>query len=60
QGLHRFSGFTASVCQLRPESRGTIRIASGDAGVKPAIQPNYLDTENDRRTMLDGMKLARR
>ncbi len=60
EGLHGFSGFTASVCQLRPESRGTIRIASPDPFAKPEIQPNYLATEGDRDTMLAGMKLARR
>jgi len=60
EGLHEFSGFTASVCQLRPESRGTIRIASADPFAKPQIQPNYLATRGDRDTMLAGMKLARR
>ncbi|MCP5149738.1 MAG: choline dehydrogenase [Ectothiorhodospiraceae bacterium] len=60
EGLHPFSGFTASVCQLRPESRGHIRIRSTDPLEKPEIQPNYLDTQVDRQTMLDGMKLARK
>lgn len=60
QGLHKFSGFTASVCQLRPESRGSINIVSNDPQVHPSIRANYLDTELDRQTMLDGIKLVRR
>lgn len=55
-----FSGCTMSVCQLRPESRGTIHIASPDPFAKPHIQANYLSTETDRRTMVAGMKFARR
>ena len=58
--LHDFPGVTASVCQLRPESRGTVTIASPDPTTAPAIRPNYLSTESDCRTMIDGMKLARR
>jgi choline dehydrogenase len=58
--LHDFSGFTVSVCQLRPESRGSIRIRSSDAREAPAIQPNYLDTPTDRDTMVAGMNLARK
>ena len=60
EGVHNFSAFTASVCQLRPESRGTIRIKSPDASVYPSIQPNYLSTENDLRTAVNGVKVARR
>ncbi|NJO37328.1 MAG: choline dehydrogenase [Rhizobiales bacterium] len=58
--LHRFSGFTASVCQLRPESRGTVLIASRDPQDHPKIRANYLATDTDRRCMVDGLKLARR
>ena len=58
--LHPFSGFTASVCHLRPESRGHVRIRSPDPFEHPLIQPNYLATEGDRRTMLDALALARR
>ena len=58
--LHDFSGFTASVCQLRPESRGTVMIASRDPKVHPKIHANYLATETDRQCMIDGLKLARR
>jgi len=58
--LHDFSGFTASICQLRPESRGFVRIKSRDPAAPPAIQLNYLSTETDRRTMVEGLKLLRR
>ncbi|MGE0718201.1 MAG: GMC family oxidoreductase [Alphaproteobacteria bacterium] len=57
---HPFPGFTNSVCQLRPESRGSVMIRSADPATPPAIKPNYLSTETDRRTMVDGLKLARR
>ena len=60
QPLHPFSGFTASVCQLRPESRGTVLIRSPDPQVHPAIVANYLATETDRRCIVDGLRLARR
>lgn len=60
EGLHPFSGFTVSVCQLRPESRGTIRIKSSDPRQHPAIQPNYLATQNDQQTIIDGLKLIRK
>jgi choline dehydrogenase len=58
--LHPFSGFTASICQLRPESRGSIRIKSADPAARPAIRLNYLATETDRRTMVAGLGLLRR
>lgn len=58
--LHRFSGFTASSCQLRPESRGFVRLKSADPFEAPAINPNYLATEGDRRTNIAGVKLLRR
>ena len=48
--VHPFSGFTLSVCQLRPESRGRVRIRSTNALEPPSMQPNYLATELDRRT----------
>jgi choline dehydrogenase len=60
QPLHPFSGFTASVCQLRPESRGTVMIRSPDPEAHPAITANYLATETDRRCIIDGLRLARR
>ncbi len=58
--LHPFSAFTCSLSQLRAESRGWVRIKSSDPSVAPAIQYNYLSTENDRRMMVDGLKLLRR
>ena len=58
--LHAFSGFTCSVSQLQVESRGSVTIRSPDPAAPPAIRYNYLATENDRRVMLDGVKLVRR
>jgi choline dehydrogenase-like flavoprotein len=60
QQLHKFSGFLASVCQLRPQSRGHVRIASADPEAAPAIQPNYMSAAADRDVMIAGMKLTRR
>ena len=57
--VHPYSGFTMSVCQLRPESRGHVRIRSTDPFEAPAMQPNYLSTELDRRTTIAGVKAAR-
>ena len=59
-GPHRFSAFTASVCQLRPESRGSVSIVSPDPMVYPRIDPHYLSTERDRQVAIAGVKLARR
>ena len=58
--LHPFSGFTATVCQLRPESRGSLRIKSADPTVPPAIRINYLATETDRAAFIDGVRILRR
>ncbi|CTQ49113.1 GMC family oxidoreductase [Jannaschia donghaensis] len=60
EGVHPFSAFTMSVCQLRPESRGEIRLASGEAQVYPKIIPRYLSTETDCRTIVAGVNIARR
>ena len=57
---HAFSGFTFSVCQLRPSSRGSIHIRSADPAEAPAIQPNYLSTDLDRRCAVAGVRYARR
>ncbi|MBM3483348.1 MAG: choline dehydrogenase [Alphaproteobacteria bacterium] len=57
--LDHFPGLTLGPCQMRPESRGTIHIRSADPLAPPAIRPNFLSTENDRRTLVDGMKIAR-
>jgi choline dehydrogenase len=58
--LHTHSGFTCSVSQLQVESRGSVHIRSADPGAPPAIRYNYLATENDRRVMVEGLKLIRR
>ncbi|HEY0524480.1 MAG TPA: GMC oxidoreductase, partial [Stellaceae bacterium] len=58
--LHRFSGFTASVCQLRPESRGSVRIKSPDPAAAPEIRPNYLAAERDRAVNVAGLRVLRR
>ena len=58
--VHTFPGFTMSVCQLRPESRGFVRIKSPDSMAAPAMQPNYLSTAHDRATLVAGIRLARR
>jgi len=57
---HPFPAFTASVCNLRPESRGYVQIKSPDPHSHPVIQPNYLSTESDRRVAIDSMKLTRK
>ena len=59
-GLHRFSGFTSIAYQLRPESRGEIKLKSPDPVAAPAVHPNYLATETDQRTIVAGLKLIRR
>ncbi len=59
-GLHAFDAFTASVCNLRPTSRGAIHLAGPDAETPPEIRPNYLSTEEDRRIAVDSLKWARR
>jgi choline dehydrogenase len=57
--VHPFSGFTLSVCQLRPESRGHVRIRSTDPLEPPEMQPYYLSTDLDRRTNVAAVKAAR-
>ena len=56
---HPWPGFTMSVCQLRPESRGRVRIRSADPFEPPSMRPNYLATELDRRCAIAGVRLAR-
>jgi choline dehydrogenase len=57
---HPFSGFTFSVCQLRPGSRGHVRIRSADPFAAPAMVPNYLSTDEDRRCAVAAVRFARR
>lgn len=58
--LHPFPAFTASVCNLRPESRGTIRVKSSNPYDAPAIRPNYLSAERDKQVAADAVRLTRR
>ncbi|WP_295994736.1 GMC family oxidoreductase [Rugamonas sp.] len=58
--LHAFPAFTASVCNLRPTSRGHIRVADKDAYAAPRITPNYLSTPEDRRCAAAALNLTRR
>jgi choline dehydrogenase len=58
--LHRFPAITVSACNLRPTSRGTIRLRSGDPSAKPVIAPNYLSTPEDRRVAADAIRVTRR
>ena len=57
--LHPFSGFTASACPLRPESRGRVSITSADPTVPPEILANFLGTQADREAIVRGMSLIR-
>ncbi len=58
--LHRFPAFTASVCNLRPESRGRVRLASPDPAAAPEIRPNYLSAPADRLVAAQSLRLTRR
>ena len=57
---HKFPAFTASVCNIRPTSRGSVRITSNDPSAHPAIAPNYLATAEDRRVAVEAIRLTRR
>lgn len=58
--LHRFPAITASVCNLNPTSRGTVKIKSPDFEQAPAIDPNYLSTADDRKVAADSLRVTRR
>ncbi len=58
--LHTFPAFTASVANVQPTSRGHIRLKSADPAAAPAIQPNYLSTDEDRRVAADSIRVTRR
>jgi choline dehydrogenase len=58
--LHAFEAFTASVCNLNPESRGEVHIVSSDPAKAPRIAPGYLATEGDRRIAAESLRLTRR
>jgi choline dehydrogenase len=57
--LHTFPAFTASVANVQPSSRGFVRIKSADPAQAPAIQPNYLATDDDRRVAVDSIRVTR-
>jgi choline dehydrogenase len=57
--LHPFPAFTASVCNLRPSSRGVVQIRDRDPATAPVIAPNYLSTDNDRRVAARALRLTR-
>jgi choline dehydrogenase-like flavoprotein len=57
--VHPFPAMTASVCNLRPESRGSVHLSSPDYRVGPAIAPKYLSTEGDRAVAVRAIRLAR-
>src|SRR3954471_22571851 len=58
--LHRFPAITVAPCNLRPSSRGTVRLASPELGAAPLIQPNYLSTDEDRRIAAQALRLTRK
>jgi len=60
EGLHPFDAVTASVCNLRPTSRGTVHAETAEPGAQPVIDPRYLSTEEDRRLAVESLKWARR
>ena len=60
EGLHRFGAVTASVCNLRPTSRGEVTLSGPELDQPPRIDPNYLATEEDARVAVDSLKWARR
>jgi choline dehydrogenase-like flavoprotein len=57
--LHKFPAFTMSVCNLQPTSRGTLRLKSNSASDAPAIRPNYLSTDEDKKVAADSIRVAR-
>ena len=57
--LHPFPAFTASVCNLRPSSRGVVHIRDRDPATAPVIAPNYLSTDNDRQVAARALRLTR-
>ena len=58
--LHSFPAITASVCNLNPSSRGSVSLKSPDFKVPPAIAPNYLSTDEDRKVAADSLRVTRR
>ena len=59
QPLHKFPALTASVCNLNPSSRGTVKISTKNFEDSPAIQPNYLSTQEDQQVAADSLRVTR-
>ena len=60
ENLHSFNAFTASVCNVRPTSRGSVHIHSLDPAAPPVISPNYLSTDEDRKVAIESLRLTRK
>ena len=60
EDLHSFNAFTASVCNVRPTSRGSVHINSTDPETPPVISPNYLSTDEDRKVAAESLRLTRK
>ena len=60
EAMHDFPAITVSVCNLRPASRGTVRISAAEPGAKPRIAPHYLSTEEDLQVAVESLRLVRR
>ena len=60
EDLHSFNAFTASVCNLRPTSRGSVHINSTNPEAPPVISPNYLSTDEDRKVAAESLRLTRK
>ena len=58
--LHSYDAITASVCNLRPTSRGSVHIVSAEPSAEPSIRPGYLSTEEDLQVASDSIRLARK
>jgi len=58
--LHSFNAFTASICNVRPTSRGSVHINSTDPEAPPVIHPNYLSTDEDRKVAAESLRLTRK
>jgi choline dehydrogenase-like flavoprotein len=58
--VHPFPAITASVCNLRPESRGSVHLQSPDFAMQPSIRPHYLSTEADRQVTIRAIRLTRK
>jgi choline dehydrogenase len=58
--LHKFSGITSTICQLRPNSKGAVNIRSNDPNAMPLIIPNYLSVKEDQKITVQGLKIGRK